>query len=98
MCRIRTHSGANLPFVFGGGVRYTSESQGGLPGPFAPVVYTGEESTLFDAIVRYDTADWRFALNASNLFDEEYVARCASASGCTYGAGQQVIATATRKF
>ena len=83
---------------FGGGVRYTDESQGGLPGPFAPVVYTGEESTLYDAIVRYDLADWRFALNASNIFDEEYVARCASASGCTFGAGRQVIATVTRKF
>ncbi len=91
-------SGLLAGFGFGGGVRYTSESQGALPGPFAPVVYTGEESTLFDAIVRYDTTDWRFALNASNLFDEEYVARCASAAGCTYGAGQQVIATATRKF
>jgi iron complex outermembrane recepter protein len=85
-------------FGIGGGVRYTSESQGALPGPFNPVVYTGESSTLFDAIIRYDLADWRFALNASNLFDEEYVARCSGPAGCTYGAGQQIIATVTRKF
>ena len=45
-----------------------------------------------------DLADWRFALNASNLFDEEYVARCSGPAGCTYGAGQQIIATVTRKF
>lgn len=91
-------SGVLSGFGFGAGVRYTSESQGALPGPFNPVVYTGEESTLVDAIIRYDTADWRFALNASNLFDEQYVARCSGPAGCTYGAGQQVIATVTRKF
>jgi iron complex outermembrane receptor protein len=85
-------------FGIGAGVRYTSESQGSLPGPFNPVVYTGEESTLFDAIIRYDTADWRFALNGSNLLDEIYVARCSGPAGCTYGAGQQIIATVTRKF
>lgn len=85
-------------FGIGGGVRYTSESQGGLPGPFSPIVYTGESSTLFDAIIRYDTQDWRFAINGSNIFDNEYVARCAGAANCTYGAGQQVIATVTRKF
>ncbi|WP_233349106.1 TonB-dependent siderophore receptor [Hyphomonas sp. CACIAM 19H1] len=82
----------------GGGVRYTSESQGGLPGPFAPIVYTGEASTLFDAVIRYDTQNWRFAINGSNIFDEEYVARCAGVANCTYGAGRQVIATVTRKF
>ena len=85
-------------FGFGAGVRYTSESQGALPGPFNPVVYVGEESTLFDAIIRYDTLDWRFSLNGSNLFDEQYVARCSGPAGCTYGAGQQIIATITRKF
>lgn len=85
-------------FGIGAGVRYTSESQGSLPGPFNPVVFTGEDSTLFDAIIRYDTADWRFALNGSNLLDEVYVARCSGPAGCTYGAGQQIIATVTRKF
>jgi iron complex outermembrane recepter protein len=91
-------SGFLAGFGFGGGVRYTSESQGALPGPFNPVVYTGEDATLFDAIIRYDLTDWRFALNASNLFDEQYVARCSGPAGCTYGAGQQIIATVTRKF
>ncbi|WP_300379081.1 TonB-dependent siderophore receptor [Henriciella sp.] len=85
-------------FGIGGGVRYTGESQGALPGPFTPVVYTGEESTLVDAIIRYDTGQWRFAINGSNILDEQYVARCAGPAGCTYGAGRQVIATVTRKF
>ena len=83
---------------FGLGVRHTSDSAGGLPGPFSPVVYYGEASTLIDAIVHYDLPDWRFAVNASNLTDKVYVARCSGAAGCTYGAGRQVIGTVTRKF
>ncbi|MFD0847779.1 TonB-dependent siderophore receptor [Sphingosinicella xenopeptidilytica] len=81
---------------FGIGGRYTSKSAGGLPsgGP----VFLGESATLFDAIVHYDTPEWRFAINGSNIFDKVYVARCASVSGCTYGAGRQVIGTVTRKF
>lgn len=85
-------------FGLGAGVRYTSESQGALLGEFTPVVYTGEASTLVDAVVRYDVNDWRFSVNASNLFDKEYVARCAGPAECTYGAGRQVIATVVRKF
>jgi iron complex outermembrane receptor protein len=85
-------------FGIGAGVRYTSESEGALPGPFNPVIYTGEESTLIDAIIRYDYESWRFAINGSNILDEEYVARCSGPAGCTYGAGRQVIATVTRKF
>ena len=87
---------AGLGFGLGG--RHTSRSAGGLPGPFAPVVYYGERSTLFDAIIHYDTPDWRFAVNGSNIFDKKYVARCAGVAGCTYGAGRQVIATVTKKF
>lgn len=85
-------------FGYNVGVRYSSESAGSLPSAFNPVVYNSDELFLFDASVRYDTAKWRFAINSSNLFDELYVARCASVSNCTYGAGRQVIASVTRKF
>lgn len=87
---------AGLGVGFGG--RYTSRSAGSLPGPFNPVVYFGESATLFDAIVSYDTPEWRFAVNGSNIFDKRYVARCASASGCTFGAGRQIVGTMTKKF
>ena len=85
-------------FGLGFGGRYTSRSAGSLPGPFNPIVYYGEAATLFDAAVHYDLPGWRISINGSNIFDEEYVARCASAAGCTYGAGRQVIATATKRF
>ncbi|MEM8935188.1 MAG: TonB-dependent siderophore receptor [Pseudomonadota bacterium] len=80
------------------GVRYVSESAGSLPGPFNPVVFNGEDPVLFDAIVSYDLPDWRFSVNASNLFDERYGARCASATGCNFGAPRQVIGTVQYKF
>lgn len=85
---------------FGGGVgvRYTSKSAGGLPGPFSPVIFYGESATLFDAILHYDLPGWRFAINGSNIFDKTYVARCSGPAGCTYGAGRQVIGTLTKRF
>jgi iron complex outermembrane receptor protein len=85
---------------FGGGFggRYTGSSAGSLPGPFNAVVYFGQSSTLFDAMLHYDTPSWRIALNGSNIFGKEYVARCSGPAGCTYGAGRQVIGTITRKF
>ncbi len=87
---------------FGGGIRYSGRSAGAVPDAFttSATVETlySDRSTLFDAIVHYDTPGWRFAVNASNLFDKRYVARCASFSNCTYGAGRQVIGTVTKKF
>lgn len=83
---------------FGLGGRYTSKSAGSLPGAFNPVVYYGESATLFDAIIHYDTPDWRFAINGSNILDKRYVARCSGPAGCNFGAGRQVIGTVTRKF
>jgi iron complex outermembrane receptor protein len=54
--------------------------------------------TLFDAVAYYDMPNWRFAVSASNLFDEEYVARCSSSVDCFYGTARSVIASVTRKF
>ena len=85
-----------LGFGFGG--RYTSSSAGSLPGAFNPVVYDGQSSTLFDAIAHYDTPEFRIAINGSNIFGREYVARCSGPAGCTYGAGRQIIGTVTMKF
>jgi iron complex outermembrane recepter protein len=85
-------------FGFGAGARYTSNSAGSLPGPFNPVAYYGQSSTLFDAILHYDMPEWRLAVNGSNIFDKVYTARCSGPAGCTYGAGRQVLGTVTWKF
>ena len=78
---------------FGLGVRYNSKSLGS----YGAGIW-GQQSTLFDAAVHYDTPDWRIALNGSNITDVKYVARCSGSVGCTYGAGQNWTATLTRKF
>jgi iron complex outermembrane receptor protein len=90
-------------FGGGAGVRYNSSSAGSLPsGTFlpaalGPTIVTGK-ATLFDAMLHYDTPRFRFAINGSNIFDKNYVARCTGLYGCVYGAGRQVIATLTGKF
>ena len=38
------------------------------------------------------------AINASNLFDREYVSACATATKCFYGAGRTVIGTLTYRW
>lgn len=90
-------------FGGGAGVRYNSSSAGSLPSGtfpgvgFAPTIVTGK-ATLFDAMLHYDQPRFRIALNASNLFDKDYVARCTGLYGCVYGGGRQIIATLTGKF
>lgn len=90
--------GALSGFGIGGGVRYVSNSPGALPGPFNPVVFNTGEATLFDGVLRYDTPEWRFAINGSNLLDKRYAGRCTGPVGCFFAQGRQVIATATRRF
>lgn len=77
----------------GGGVRHIS----GIYGDEANLWRVGSV-TLFDAIIHYDTAGWRLAINANNLFDKEYVQRCSSATNCFYGTKRQVVGSITRKF
>lgn len=51
--------------------------------------------TLVDAMIGLDHGSWRYALNASNLFDKEYVSTCISRGDCWLGARRQAIASAT---
>ena len=58
---------------------------------------------LAHATVKYDLA--RFGLpgssvgvNVNNIFDREYVSSCYSEYACYWGAGRQVVATATFRF
>ena len=51
--------------------------------------------TLVDAMLGYDSGSWRYAVNASNLFDKEYVSTCLSRGDCWLGARRTAIASAT---
>lgn len=60
--------------------------------------WPSDSVTLWDAIIHYDTENWRFALNANNFTDKTYVDRCSSTSNCFYGVRRLVIGSLTRKF
>jgi iron complex outermembrane receptor protein len=78
---------------FGGGVRYTGETFGDDANTFKVPSFT-----LVDASIHYERDRWRFALSAQNLFDKEYVERCYDATGCFYGAVQEVTASMRYRF
>lgn len=55
-------------------------------------------ATLVDAAIRYEKDNWAVALNASNLFDKEYVATCQGAGSCGYGAGRTFMLKASTSW
>lgn len=74
-----------------GGVRYVGNSYGDRENTFKVPSYT-----VVDAMARYEFTPGRglaLTLNASNLFDKDYVASCYSLVGCQYGQGRTVYAT-----
>ena len=77
---------------FGGGVRYIGER-------WNDTINTSKEPgvTLFDAAIHFDQGPWRFALNASNLFDKKYYASRAY-NGYYLGAERNLTATARYRF
>jgi len=78
---------------FGGGVRYVGDHYGDIYNDWKTPAYT-----LFDATVHYDVGGWRLQLNASNLFDREYVSACNSAVWCYYGYARTVTASARYRW
>lgn len=79
----------------GAGVRWMSrftDRSGGATGPEVPSV------ALLDALLAYDTASWRLALNVNNLTDRRYFGTCLSRGDCWFGARRTVVATATYRF
>ena len=76
--------------IFGGGVRHVGRSTNLTDTVEVP------NYTVFDAMVGYQRDGWRLALNATNLFDNEYIAACTY--GCFYGATRTVIGTVAYRW
>jgi iron complex outermembrane receptor protein len=75
--------------AFGGGVRTTSTTYGGLGDSIHPTI-TVPSYTLFDGALHYDFGRrdlerWRLAVNGSNLVDKRYVPACSGITDCYYG-------------
>ncbi|CAB3654558.1 Ferrichrome outer membrane transporter/phage receptor [Achromobacter dolens] len=75
-------------FGAGAGVRYQSSAAGAADNSLKIPSYT-----VYDAGLHYEMPNWRFALNAANLFDKRYVSGCQSYGVCMYGNGRTVVAS-----
>jgi iron complex outermembrane receptor protein len=75
---------------FGAGVRYIGPSWGDNLEDLRVPGYT-----LADAAIHYEWNDFRFAINATNLFDKTYVASCYGETSCFYGEGRTVVGSVT---
>ncbi|WP_249780127.1 TonB-dependent siderophore receptor [Bradyrhizobium sp. dw_411] len=80
-------------FGFGGGVRYVGIS------------YADQANTLVvpsfvlgDLALHYQVANWRFALNITNIADHIYVGGCSSATACFYGDRRRETASVSYKW
>jgi iron complex outermembrane receptor protein len=87
------HRFAAVPGLRAGfGVRHVGKSSDGVNNLQVPAV------ELFDAMLAYETAAWRFALNANNLTDKKYIASCLERGDCWFGPRRRVVASITRVF
>lgn len=78
-------------FSVGAGLRYFSAFTD-KTGPGVPAV------TLVDAMLAWEDAKWRLALNIQNLADKVYTSSCLARGDCFYGGRRTMTATVTRRF
>lgn len=78
----------------GAGVRYTGKRTS--IGPVWTIVT--KDHTLVDALAEIEWRDWRFSLNATNLFNEEFFASCLARGDCFVGAPRNVMGTVAYRF
>lgn len=77
---------------WGAGLRFIDESWDGIDNVRTPSV------TLLDAMLSYETGDWRYAVNATNLANREYVSTCLARGDCFYGVERNVVFSANYHF
>ncbi|ARN18658.1 TonB-dependent siderophore receptor [Piscinibacter gummiphilus] len=75
----------------GAGLRYLSAFHDGVA-PEVPAV------TLLDAMVAWDSGNWRAALNITNVTDKIYVSTCLNRGDCWWGSRRNAIASVTYRF
>lgn len=83
------HTGALSGFGLGAGIRYQSSAAGASDNSLLV-----PSNTVYDAGAHYDMQNWRFTLNASNLFNRRFVSGCQSVNTCFYGNQRTVVASA----
>ncbi|WP_246191145.1 TonB-dependent siderophore receptor [Aureimonas leprariae] len=76
------------------GVRYIGASFGDDANTFKV-----DDATVVDAVLSYKRDKYEVAVNASNLFDKDYVASCGNRTfGCFYAEGRRITGKATIRW
>ncbi|WP_223445547.1 MULTISPECIES: TonB-dependent siderophore receptor [Pseudomonas] len=95
------HNGVLDGFGIGAGARYTGNTYGDQANTW---LGKADAYTVFDAVVHYDLGrvdnslkGASLAVNATNLFDKDYISTCDSYY-CYYGDQRSVVASATYKW
>ena len=95
------HNGVLDGFGIGAGARYTGNTYGDQANTW---LGKADAYTVFDAAVHYDLGRLdnslkgaSLAVNATNLFDKDYISTCDSFY-CYYGDQRSVVASATYKW
>ncbi|MNX63165.1 Ferrichrome-iron receptor precursor [compost metagenome] len=95
------HNGVLDGFGIGAGARYTGNTYGDQANTW---LGKADAYTVFDAVVHYDLGRLdnslkgaSLAVNATNLFDKDYISTCDSYY-CYYGDQRSVVASATYKW
>ncbi|KQR63302.1 TonB-dependent siderophore receptor [Acidovorax sp. Leaf160] len=78
-------------FSVGAGARYLSGFRDGAA-PRVPSALVG------DALLAYDSQNWRYALNVNNVADKQYLSICLGRGDCWWAARRNVMLTATYRF
>lgn len=89
--KYRFRIGSLNGFSVGAGLRFFSAFTD-KGGPRVPAV------TLADAMLAWEDARWRLALNVQNLTDKVYASTCLGRGDCFYGGRRTVTATLTHRF
>ncbi len=76
------------------GVRYVGETEDGTGNPLLDT----PSNTLWDGLVSYERGPWTYSLNATNLFDKEYIATSLSRGDSWFGVRRKVSATVTYRW
>lgn len=87
-------SGPMRGLGFGMGLRYVGTAEGDDANSFEVPAFTLVDAGLFYELsnLRPDFSGWQASLNASNLFDKDYVSTCFGDNRCYFGTGRTVIA------
>jgi iron complex outermembrane receptor protein len=80
-------------FGFGGGVRYNGVSYADTTNSLVVPAYV-----VGDAALHYETKNWRYALNVTNIGDHIYVGSCQTPTACFYGDRRRAVASVSYKW